>query len=103
MRKSDIPADSGLKVLVDSTETGLCLLDDPRHRSLHMFNHVEYDTTSLADEYFRDIQAQPEAKVPVNYFPGDDTKRQPENAGAAMRIFSSATGSTKCTSPRPMI
>ncbi|APY15901.1 homoserine O-succinyltransferase [Brucella sp. 10RB9214] len=79
VRKSDIPTDSGLKVLVDSTETGLCLLDDPRHRSLHMFNHVEYDTTSLADEYFRDIQAQPEAKVPVNYFPGDDAKRPPEN------------------------
>ncbi|WP_266065237.1 homoserine O-acetyltransferase MetA [Brucella intermedia] len=79
VRKSDIPADSGLKVLVDSPETGLCLLDDPHHRSLHMFNHVEYDTTSLADEYFRDIQAQPDTKVPANYFPGDDATRQPEN------------------------
>lgn len=79
MRKSDIPADSGLKVLVDSPETGLCLLDDPHHRSLHMFNHVEYDTTSLADEYFRDIQVQPDTKVPANYFPGDDATRQPEN------------------------
>ncbi len=79
VRRADIPQDSGLTVLVDSAETGLCLLDDPRHRSLHMFNHVEYDTTSLADEYFRDIKVQPDAKQPANYFPGDDATRMPEN------------------------
>ncbi|MBC2885284.1 homoserine O-succinyltransferase [Ochrobactrum sp. CM-21-5] len=79
VRKAEIPEESGVNILVDSAETGLCLLDDPRHRSLHMFNHVEYDTTSLADEYFRDIQVQPDAAVPANYFPGNDATRPPEN------------------------
>ncbi|PWL18722.1 homoserine O-succinyltransferase [Falsochrobactrum shanghaiense] len=79
VRENDIPGGSELKILVDSAESGLCLLDDPEHRALHMFNHVEYDTTSLADEYFRDMQLQPDTALPVNYFPNDDVNRKPEN------------------------
>lgn len=79
VRENDIPGGSELKILVDSAESGLCLLDDPEHRALHMFNHVEYDTTSLADEYFRDMQLQPDTPLPVNYFPSDDVNRKPEN------------------------
>lgn len=101
VRKSDIPAESELKVLVDSPETGLCLLDDPRHRALHMFNHVEYDTTSLADEYFRDIQAQPETKVPANYFPEMTRRASRKTAGAATHIFCLETGSTRCINRPP--
>jgi homoserine O-succinyltransferase len=89
VRKDDIPVDSNLKVLVDSPESGLCLLEDPKHRALHMFNHVEYDTTSLADEYFRDIQLQPDTPVPANYFPSDDASRKPQNCwrGHAHLLF----------------
>jgi homoserine O-succinyltransferase len=79
VRAADIPRDSGLVVLADSEETGLCLLNDERHRMLNMFNHVEYDTTSLADEYVRDSAKDPSTPVPVNYFPGNDPSRQPEN------------------------
>jgi homoserine O-succinyltransferase len=54
-----------------------------------MFNHVEYDTTSLADEYFRDIQLQPDTPVPANYFPSDDASRKPQNCwrGHAHLLF----------------
>jgi homoserine O-succinyltransferase len=79
VRREDIPADSGLTVLMDSDEAGLCLLDDPRHRSLHMFNHIEYDSNSLSDEYFRDKAAGRPIRMPANYFPGDDDTKQPEN------------------------
>jgi len=79
VRREDIPADGGITVLAESEETGLCLLDDPRFRSLHMFNHVEYDTTSLADEYHRDSAITPGVPVPLNYFPSDDPGRPPEN------------------------
>lgn len=75
VRREDFPADCSLEVLVDSEETGLCLLGDPSHRSIHMFNHVEYDTRTLADEYFRDGTGP----LPANYFPGDDRTRPPEN------------------------
>ncbi|MEQ8397853.1 homoserine O-succinyltransferase [Thalassobaculum sp.] len=79
VRREDIPADSGMTVLMDSDEAGLCLLDDPVHRSLHMFNHVEYDSNSLSDEYFRDVAANQAIAPPRNYFPKDDPTRQPEN------------------------
>lgn len=79
VRREDIPADSGMTVLMESDEAGLCMLDDPRHRSLHMFNHVEYDSGSLAEEYFRDVAAGKPIALPRNYFPKDDPDRQPEN------------------------
>ena len=79
VRRQDIPVGSQLGVMVDSDETGLCLLDDPAHRSLHMFNHVEYDSHSLADEYARDRAEAGSASVPRNYFPNDDPARPPEN------------------------
>jgi homoserine O-succinyltransferase len=79
MRREDIPADSGLRVLMESDEAGLCLLDDPAHRSLHMFNHIEYDSNSLSDEYFRDLAANKPIAPPHSYFPKDDPSRQPEN------------------------
>jgi homoserine O-succinyltransferase len=79
VRREDIPPDSGMSVLMESDEAGLCLLDDPRHRSLHMFNHIEYDTSSLAEEYARDVSANKPIAIPRNYFPKDDPGRQPEN------------------------
>jgi len=79
VRREDIPANSGMSVLMVSDETGLCLLDDPVHGSLHMFNHIEYDSNSLSDEYFRDLAARKPISIPRNYFPNDDPGRRPEN------------------------
>jgi homoserine O-succinyltransferase len=79
VRRADIPAASGMKVLMESDEAGLCLLEDPAHRSLHMFNHIEYDSSSLGEEYFRDRNASVPIAMPRNYFPQDDPERQPEN------------------------
>ena len=75
VRREDLPAGRGIRVLAESLESGLCLLHDPRRRSLYMFNHLEYDTTTLAEEYARDGSGQ----LPVGYFPGDDPARSPEN------------------------
>ncbi len=79
MRREDIPAASGLSVLMESDEAGLCLLDDPRHNSLHMFNHIEYDSSSLSEEYFRDLAANKSIALPREYFPNNDPTRPPEN------------------------
>ncbi len=79
VRRDDIPAGGRLKILMESDEAGLCLLDDPAHRSLHMFNHIEYDSSSLSEEYFRDVAAGKPIAPPQNYFPKDDPTRPPEN------------------------
>jgi homoserine O-succinyltransferase len=77
--RKDIRPDSGLDVLMTSEKTGLCLAAEKRGNRLYMFNHVEYDSTSLADEYFRDRAAGIEIKLPENYFPDNDPLRVPLN------------------------
>ncbi|AFX99196.1 homoserine O-succinyltransferase family protein [Candidatus Endolissoclinum faulkneri L2] len=79
VRADDIPVDSGIKILVVSKDTGLCLLDDQQHRSLHMFNHIEYDLSSLSEEYFRDLKRGESTEMPYNYFPNNDASLVPEN------------------------
>jgi homoserine O-succinyltransferase/O-acetyltransferase len=77
--RTDLPQDKGLEVLMESDEAGLCLINDPARRALYMFNHIEYDTTSLADEYFRDKTAGKPIELPANYFPKNDPALPPEN------------------------
>jgi homoserine O-succinyltransferase/O-acetyltransferase len=79
VRRSELPRDAGLEVLMESDEAGLCLVADPPRRMLYMFNHIEYDTQSLAEEYWRDTHAGKPIELPRNYFPGDDPARPAEN------------------------
>lgn len=79
VRPEDIRPETGLEVLMDSDETGLCLLSESRCNRLYIFNHVEYDSGTLATEYFRDIDAGTQIKLPANYFPDDDPTKEPLN------------------------
>jgi len=77
--REDLPLKSGIEILMESDESGLCLLHEPARRALYMFNHVEYDTSSLGDEYWRDREAGKPIKLPYNYYPNDDPNAQPSN------------------------
>jgi homoserine O-succinyltransferase/O-acetyltransferase len=79
VRKAELPRDAGLEVLMESEDMGLCLINDEAHRSLYMFNHIEYDTRSLAEEYERDAAAGKAISVPQHYYPNDNPKVAPEN------------------------
>ncbi|MEM9429230.1 MAG: homoserine O-succinyltransferase [Pseudomonadota bacterium] len=79
MRESDIAAAAGLNILMASEDVGPCLVEDDMHRALYMFNHLEYDSATLKAEYDRDVSAGGEIRLPVDYFPGDDPSRPPEN------------------------
>ena len=69
----------GLKILLGSDLVGPCLVQDDAHRSLYIFNHLEYDSDTLKQEYDRDIEAGGLSKLPQNYFPEDDPLKQPRN------------------------
>jgi homoserine O-succinyltransferase len=77
--RADLPANGNLEVLMESDEAGLCLINDAPHRTLYMFNHIEYDTGSLGDEYWRDRNAGKSIELPRNYFPHDNPELPPEN------------------------
>lgn len=79
MRRTDIAKAPGLKILMESDFTGPCLLSEPDQRNLYCFNHIEYDSTSLQEEYERDIAVGKPIQIPHDYFPGDDTSAPPQN------------------------
>ena len=79
VRRADIEQVPSLELLMESDETGVCLLSEAAGRRLYMFNHIEYDSTTLAKEYFRDVEAGARIEVPHHYFPNDDPNRPPVN------------------------
>ncbi|MGZ9812395.1 homoserine O-acetyltransferase MetA [Pseudoroseicyclus sp. H15] len=79
MRQDDIDKAENLTTLMTSDETGPCLVHDPDHRALYIINHLEYDSTTLKEEYDRDVAAGAAIEVPRNYYPNDDPTRQPIN------------------------
>lgn len=79
IRQDEIDARPGLTTLLGSPEAGPCLVQDPDHRALYIFNHFEYDSDTLKQEYDRDIASGTEINVPQNYYPGDDPTQVPQN------------------------
>ncbi len=79
MRQADIDAVPGLTTLIASDETGPCLVDDPGHRAIYIFNHLEYDNDTLKQEYDRDVAQGTPINVPQNYYPKDDPSQPPMN------------------------
>ncbi len=79
MRQEEIDQVPELTTLLGSDEVGPCLVEDPCHRALYIFNHFEYDSDTLKQEYDRDVARGQPINVPVNYYPGDDPSRPPEN------------------------
>jgi homoserine O-succinyltransferase len=79
VRDEDLALTPELRVLIHSEDVGPCLIEDRRHRAYYMFNHLEYDSTTLGEEYERDLSADGSTSAPVNYFPDDDASQPPEN------------------------
>ena len=79
MRQDEIEAAGGLTTLLYSDEVGPALVEDPAHRALYIFNHFEYDSDTLKQEYDRDIEAGTPINVPCNYYPNDDPTKPPQN------------------------
>lgn len=79
MRQDEVDAAPGLVTLLGSDEVGPCLVEDPEHRALYIFNHFEYDRDTLKQEYDRDVEADVPVTLPCNYYPDDDPTQVPLN------------------------
>ncbi|MEL8055731.1 MAG: homoserine O-succinyltransferase [Pseudomonadota bacterium] len=79
VRRGDIEAAPELKILMESDDTGPCLLSEPAARNLYCFNHIEYDSTSLKEEYERDLSTGKTINLPNDYFPDNDASAPPQN------------------------
>ncbi|RGP37674.1 homoserine O-acetyltransferase MetA [Pseudotabrizicola alkalilacus] len=79
MRQDEIDRSPGLRTLLGSDEVGPCLVEDPEHRALYIFNHFEYDSDTLKQEYDRDIANGTAINVPQNYYTDDNPAMPPLN------------------------
>ncbi len=79
IHQDEVDATEGLSTLLASDELGPCLVQDTCHRALYIFNHFEYDSDTLKQEYDRDVAAGTPINVPYNYYPDDDPSQPPMN------------------------
>ena len=79
MRQEEIDAVPELRTLLHSDDVGPCLVEHPKTRSLFIFNHFEYDSDTLKQEYDRDVAEGTPINVPSNYYPDDDPSNPPQN------------------------
>ena len=78
-RRADVEKVPNLRILAESDEAGLCLIEDTVRGHVHSFDHPEYETRTLSDEYHRDIKSGRKIHVPENYFTDDDPAKPPMN------------------------
>ncbi len=78
VRKSDIEKVSCLEILAESPDAGVYIITDKNERRFFITGHSEYDADTLQKEYTRDVNKGLDIKVPCNYFPDDDPKKDPK-------------------------
>ncbi|MCB1386409.1 MAG: homoserine O-succinyltransferase [Nitratireductor sp.] len=79
VRSGDVREHGALEILMESDITGPCLITEETGRRLYIFNHIEYDSTSLKEEYDRDVAANVPIEIPHNYYPADNPAMPPQN------------------------
>jgi homoserine O-succinyltransferase len=77
MRREDVEKIPELEVLAESKTAGVTILKTNDSRQFFITGHLEYDSDTLAKEYFRDKNKGMNPDIPVNYFPGDDPEKKP--------------------------
>jgi homoserine O-succinyltransferase len=75
----EIKRDPRLNLLSISDDSGVFLVVSNDGKHVMITGHFEYDATTLADEYNRDISKGINIDIPENYFPNDDPTGQPLN------------------------
>ena len=77
IRREDVEAQPGLKILASSEEAGVYIIMNKAGRQIFVTGHSEYDPDTLEREYLRDKSQGLPIHVPVNYYPGDDDTKPP--------------------------
>jgi len=77
IRREDVEAIPGLKILASSEEAGVYILMNKEGRQIFVTGHSEYDPDTLEREYLRDKYQGLPIQVPKNYYPNDDDSQPP--------------------------
>lgn len=90
VRREDVEKCNKLDILAESDEAGLYIIASKKRRLFYVTGHSEYDSDTLASEYFRDVNLGKPIELPRHYFPNDDSSLPPKNTwrGHAHLLFS---------------
>ena len=77
VRREDIEAVPGLKILASSEEAGVYAIMNKNGHHNFITGHSEYDARTLEAEYLRDKNLGKPISVPENYYPNDDDTKEP--------------------------
>lgn len=76
-RRADLEKVPALKILAESDDAGIYAIANLDKRQFFITGHAEYDPYTLRNEYERDLKAGLNPNVPQNYYPNDDTSKEP--------------------------
>ena len=76
-RREDIEKVPELTILAEGEESGIYAIANLDAGQFFITGHAEYDPYTLKAEYERDLKAGLNPKIPQNYFPNNDTSREP--------------------------
>ena len=77
IRAEDVAKVPNLRILAESDEAGLTLVESVDHKQVFMTGHLEYDRGTLDAEYRRDILRGMNPQPPLHYYPQEDPQRMP--------------------------
>ncbi|MCR4733599.1 MAG: homoserine O-succinyltransferase [Treponema sp.] len=77
LHKEDIVKCKDLVILAESAEAGVTIVKSKDNREIFMTGHLEYDTMTLAEEFYRDTDKGMKVPLPKNYFPTNNVNRMP--------------------------
>lgn len=77
--KDELANHSELKLIASAEEAGPLIISSRDGRRIMITGHLEYEATTLAEEYERDVAKGIFIQMPENYFPGDNPELKPLN------------------------
>ena len=77
IRRADIEKVPSLKILSESDDAGIYIVEGRNGREFFITGHSEYAPNTLKDEYFRDKEKGLDIEIPKKYFEDDDPQKQP--------------------------
>ncbi len=77
VREEDIKKVKELNILSASEESGVYIVADDDGSQIFVMGHSEYDSDTLKNEYFRDVEKGLDIEIPKHYFKNDDPSQGP--------------------------
>jgi homoserine O-succinyltransferase len=77
VRRDDIIRVPQLRIIAESPEAGVSIVESRDGREFYILGHLEYNPDTLDKEYKRDLGKRDDVEVPQHYYLNDDPSNEP--------------------------